>query len=151
MGHTLPESMFVLTGTVRPSWPRWGESPSAPPLTGRTGSYANVNRDNTNGSNTNSNSTNGNTVQSNNDGRGEGRSEAGSFGQFFFRNGPGGLGGGGMMRCGGGWQGGQGFLPGPWMIFRVAREDYLEFYRGQKEALDQVVGGATAGLEDMLC
>lgn len=113
VGHTLPESVFVVTGTNRPSWPRWdGSSPMAattPPAI-------------------------------------EGASSVG-----------GGTGtGGGGAPCARGPDDGDidgaalGFLPGPWVIFRVARGDYLNFYRSQAAVLDQAVGVSAAEVEHML-
>lgn len=69
--------------------------------------------------------------------------------------GGGGGGGGGVggLRCAGGRDGsggGRAFTYGPWVVFRVAREEYLEFYGGQAAVLDQAVGGSVAELEHML-
>lgn len=41
------------------------------------------------------------------------------------------------------------FIPGPWLVFHVRREDYVEFYIRQAKSLDLVVRGLCA--EDMLC
>ncbi|CAM9490404.1 unnamed protein product [Ectocarpus fasciculatus] len=134
VGHTLPESIFVVTGTVRPSWPRWGGSPSAataatPPLI-EGGEAGGGGFNDVNGSDTRRN--NGGSA-----GTGFGRSP---------REGRGGASGGGrgMARA-------RGFLPGPWVVFHVARDDYLEFYRDQAAVLDQAVGVcSTAEVENML-
>ncbi|CAM9618526.1 unnamed protein product, partial [Pylaiella littoralis] len=130
VGHTLPESMFVVTGTARPSWPRWGENL---PSTG-TGT-----------------ATSPTVVAGGEAGAGgTGNNSPGS------RGGGAGMGGGGRgngMGCTEGRDGsggGRAFLQGPWVVFRVAREEYLEFYGGQAAVLDQAVGGSAAELEHML-
>lgn len=130
VGHTLPESIFVVTGTARPSWPRWGGSPSVasatPPLI--EGGGAGRGSNDVNGSDTRRNNGSGGT--------GFGRSP---------RQGRGGASGGagGMTRA-------REFVPGPWVVFHVARDDYLEFYRDQAAVLDQAVGGSAAEVENML-
>lgn len=44
---------------------------------------------------------------------------------------------------------GERFVRGPWVVFRVKREEYVKFYTEQASTLDQVVLGTTKG--DMLC
>ncbi|CAN0172506.1 unnamed protein product [Ascophyllum nodosum] len=122
VGHTLPESMFVMTGTVRPTWPRWAERQASPPATrlagGARSSWSGF-RD------------------------GFSRLSGNGFGNGLSNRGGGRCG----MRCAGGWEGSLGFVPGPWVIFRVAQADYLEFYAAQAVALDE----ATGDLGNMLC
>ncbi|CBN78508.1 hypothetical protein Esi_0126_0067 [Ectocarpus siliculosus] len=125
VGHTLPESIFVVTGTARPSWPRWGGSPSAATATPRLIEG---------GAGRGSNDVDGPDTTRNNGsgGTGFGRSPREASGR-----------GRGMTRA-------REFLPGPWVVFRVARGDYLEFYRDQAAVLDQAVGGSVAEMENML-
>lgn len=152
VGHTLPESVFVITGAARPSWPRWGGSPSAvattPSIEGSRG--------------------NGPGSGAGSHGTGHGGGGSGGMGSRGGRFIPGGYFNGsgsgsrrssggsvGGMRCAGGWEGAGGrrggmFMPGPWVVFRVAREEYLEFYRDQAAALDQAIGGSTVELEHLL-
>ncbi|CAM9625209.1 unnamed protein product [Hapterophycus canaliculatus] len=117
VGHTLPDSVFVVTGTTRPSWPRWdGGSPAVAISPAIEGSGTS---------------------------RGGGGGGTGSGGGEAPRaRGP----------CGGGigCTATTGFVPGPWVVFRVARGDYLDFYRNQSAALDQVVGVSAAEVEQML-
>lgn len=40
------------------------------------------------------------------------------------------------------------FVPGPWVVFLMRQQEYLDFYRGQASALEQLVGGMTT--EDVL-
>eukprot|EP00752_Nemacystus_decipiens_P006235 g5625.t1 len=140
VGHTLPESVFVMTGTARPSWPRWGGSPPAvtttPSIEGQGGNVRG--------------------------GGGGGGGDGGvGFGVFNGSGGDsvrmGGGGRGGGMRCAGGWEGGRSgrgvrgvFLPGPWVVFRVARDEYLDFYGGQAAALDQAIAGSAVELGHLL-
>lgn len=125
VGHTLPESIFVVTGTARPSWPRWGGSPSAATATPRLieGGAGRGSND-VDGSHTTRNNGSGGT--------GFGRSPREASGR-----------GRGMTRA-------REFLRGPWVVFHVARGDYLEFYRDQAAVLDQAVGGSAAEVENML-
>ena len=152
VGHTLPESVFVMTGTARPSWPRWGGSPSSA-VTAATPSIE--------GQREHAPDSHG--AGHGGGGGGEMGFGGGRFipGRAFSGSGGGGVRmGGGGMRCAGGWEGGGGgsgggggrgvFLPGPWVVFRVAREEYQEFYRGQAAALDQAIGGSTVELEHLL-
>lgn len=130
VGHTLPESVFVVTGTTRPSWPRWdGNSPMATTPPAIEGSGAS--------------------------GGGGGGGGSGASGGGVGGGGTGG--GGGDSPCARGTNGGGGggsaggkFLPGPWIIFRVARADYMDFYRSQAAALDRAVGGSAAEVKHML-
>lgn len=155
VGHTLPESVFVMTGTVRPSWPRWGGSPSAATTT--TPSIEGGGRGNVPGSGVGGHGTGHAATGGERGGDGVGGGGTGSGGERFIRGGSYSRrsGGSGGMRYAGGWEGvggGRrgGFMPGPWVVFRVAREEYLEFYRGQAAALDQAIGGSTIELEHLL-
>eukprot|EP00904_Undaria_pinnatifida_P012381 jgi/Undpi1/8273/HiC_scaffold_25.g10742.m1 len=124
VGHTLPESMFAITGAVRPSWPRWGGNPSTlrRPL-GQTSLAG---------------------------GGGGGSGDAGSRTSNNGSSGGGGSANNGVESMDE-WKEVAGFVPGPWVVFFVERQDYLDFYASQAEALEQVVGGYGTELEDMVC
>lgn len=126
VGHTLPESVFVVTSTVRPSWPRWGGNPSGTSRMGHAGNTAasdtlNSRRRLTHGSF--SSGDGGATGVENDVGTRHARIGASSTE----------------------------FMQGPWIVFRVAREEYLEYYQRQAAALDSAIGVSSGNVDDMLC
>lgn len=147
VGHTLPESVFALTGTARPSWPRWGGSPSVVTATTPT---IEGERGNAPGSSGAGSHRPGRAGAGDDGGGGSGSGGMGIRDGRFISGSPFGGGGGDSGRAIGGGGGRGRFLPGPWVVFRVAREEYLKFYRAQATALDQAIGGSAVELEHML-
>lgn len=170
LGHILPESMFTISGTVQPSWPIWRGNSA-----GNSGrAILNGGASDTRGS-TDDNSfeisqsiATGTTGEESRPagyslGVGDSSTDNRGFQQYFsdgirvtaddVPDGNGGSESGSndpLSRYGGTRAKAiTGFVPGPWVIFRDNLEQYVEFYREQALALEQLLGGV--GMEDIFC